>query len=83
MSERAASAVEVSRLASGQSGVALTALIAPEGRDRLGVPEGLVDVVVMAIPARLAHHIQRGRERPRGSYSRKTCTTSRALPASS
>ena len=36
MSERVASAVEVSRLASSQSRVALTALIAPDGRDRLG-----------------------------------------------
>jgi len=44
---RSCPAVEVlSRLASGQPGVASTALVAPHGRDRLGVPEEFVDVVV-------------------------------------
>jgi hypothetical protein len=67
VSECAASAVEVSGLASGQSGVALTALVAPDGGDRLCVPEDFVDVVVMAIPrARLApSHPEGARTPPR------------------
>ena len=62
MSECAEPALEVfSRLASGQSGVAL---VAPDGRDRLGVSEDFVDVVVMAIPARLAPPHQKGARTP-------------------